>query len=171
MRRVISALAHKKMKKRKWFWLLAGTILVIGTGVYLVRSSGTVNDLGLSGSDVRMGGDLDLEILRRKTKAVADAYLAQHDSVFADICKESYTLSVDYSLTPRVISLGYKSSFYYHCWDIYLPYSLKSESGEVYVVAVQTSDSTSEYTHDPNKFHVIRAIVLGHDGSVKKCIE
>lgn len=156
------------MTKRKKLWIAFGIVLVTG---WYVLSLISVNDLGLTGFDLRNGGNPDVDELRQNSKAAADAYLARRDSVFKTICDGGYTLSVSYDLTPRLRSLGYQSSFYYTSWNIYLPYSLKSSTGEMHVVLVQTSDGIPVHKHDPAKFHVIRAAVLAPDGSVREWIE
>jgi len=101
--------------------------------------------------------------LLTRTQAVADAYLAEQDAELTGICRGSYALTVDPSLVSRIRSLGYRSSFYYYCWDIYLPYSLTAQSGPTYVVVVQLSDSLPGHSHDVDKFHVIRAMVIDSD--------
>ena len=84
---------------------------------------------------------------------------------------QKYDLTLDYSKTSRIRSLGYRSSFYYYCWDIYLPYSLKPNSGAIATVIVQLTDSIPGNRHDPQRFRVIRAISLDGQGKVIKWIE
>ena len=161
-----------KKKKKVVLVLIAGvTVLAIGILAYVLMSGGPANDLGLTRADLAIGGLPDVEALRAKTKAVADTYLAQHHADLTEACGAPYELTVDYSLSPKVRSLGYRSSFYYYCWDIYLPYSLKTNSGHDYIVLVQLSDGLKGHEHDPDKFRVLRAMVIDNKDQVKRQIE
>lgn len=114
-----------------------------------------------------MGGHPDVELLRSNTKTVADAYLAQRHADLAKNCGGAYHMAVDYTLSPRVRKLGYRSSFYYFCWDIYLPYLLKTDSGKDYVVLVQLSDRAKGNKHDPNDFRVLRVFLIDSTNQLK----
>ena len=148
--------------KQKLFWLGIGCIAIVAFGIaaYVLQTRGASNDLGLTRSDLAIGGLPDVEALRAKTKAVTDAYLGQHEAELKELCGGQFQLTSDYSLSPKIRALGYRSSFYYYCWDIYLPYSLQPNSGSAYTVAVQLSDGTKGNTHDPDKFRVLRAIMI-----------
>jgi hypothetical protein len=164
-----SSLAQNmKMRTKAILAFIAGVIVITCClGWYATSSSGPTNDLGLTRSDLAMGGHPDVEALRASTKTIADAYLAQHHAELARTCGGPYHLAVNYTLTPKVRTLGYRSSFYYFCWDIYLPYSLKTDSGEDYLVLIQLSDRTPGNKHDISKFRVLRAYVIDNAYQVK----
>lgn len=151
--------------------LLAFIAAVIGiTGGlnwYATSSTGIAKDLGLTRTDLAMGGNPDVAAIQASTKTVADVYLAQRQADLIRTCGGPYHLAVNYTLTPKVRKLGYRSSFYYFCWDIYLPYSLKTDSGEDYLVLVQLSDRTPGNKHDINNFRVLRAFVIDRTNQVK----
>jgi len=139
--------------------------------MYGLISVAPTNELGLSKFDLAMGGQPDVVALRTKTRAAADVYLKQHDAELKAVCQGPYELTVDYSLSRKIRSLDYVSSFYYYCWDIYLPYLLKAQSGNTYTVVVQVSDATKGNKHDPDKFRVIRTMVIDVNSSVTKEFE
>lgn len=162
------------MKKRKK--LLLALIAVVAVGIiaivaFAVWSAGAANDLGLTAIDLAMGAPADIQGLRTRTKTVADAHLAQHQAELTAACGGPYELRVDYSLSSRIRSLGYRSSFYYYCWDIYLPYSLTTEHGRQYIVIVQLSDAVKGNKHDPEKFRVLRMMVIDDKGKTIKTLE
>lgn len=114
-----------------------------------------------------MGGNPDIEVLRSNAETVADAYLAQRQPDLTQACGGPYQIAVNYALSNKARNLGYRSSFYYFCWDIYLPYSLKTESGEEYVVLVQLSDRTEGNKHDLNAFRVLRTFLFDDADQLK----
>jgi hypothetical protein len=115
-----------KMQTKVILALIAGVIVIVGRlGWYATFLSGPANDIGLTQSDLAMGGHPDVEALRASIKTVADEYLAQHHANLARTCGGPYHHTVNYTLTPKVRTLGYRSSFYYFCWDIYLPIHYK----------------------------------------------
>lgn len=65
--------------KRKRLWLGIGCIVVFAFGIaaYGVWTFLAPNDLGLTRMDLAIEGSTDVEMFRTKTKAVADAHLAQ----------------------------------------------------------------------------------------------
>jgi len=126
------------------------------------------NDLGLAGFDILLGGWPDVEVLRTNTKAVADAFLAQRKADLLGESDDKYKLALDYSKSSKIRSLGYRSSFYYYCWDIYLPYSLRTNSRDIGTIVVQLSDGVPDHRDDPQKFRVIRTMVLDDRGKVIK---
>lgn len=146
-------------------------MLVFGIVAYLLWTRGASNDLGLTRSDLAMGGFPDVRALRAKTKAVADDYLAKHASELKEFCGGPYVLTADYSLTPKIRALGYRSSFYYYCWDIYLPYSLQPNLPGATTVIVQLSDGTKGNSHDPDKFRVLRVIAMDQKGTATRILE
>ena len=157
-----------KMQTKVILAFVAGGIAIAGClGWYATTSSGPANDLGLTRANLAMGGHPDVEALQASTKTVADAYLAQRHAELARTCGGQYQLAVNYTLTPKVRTLGYRSSFYYFCWDIYLPFSLKTGSGEDYLVLVQLSDRTPGNKHDIKNFRVLRAFVIDSANQVK----
>ncbi|MEO5712321.1 MAG: hypothetical protein ABIT37_02445 [Luteolibacter sp.] len=148
--------------------LIASVMVIAGCLVwYAVSWAVPANDLGLIVPDLVMGGHPDVEVLRANTKTVADAYLAQHHADVGQACGGPYQITVNYTLSKKVRTLGYRSSFYYYCWDIYLPYSLKTDSGEEYIVLVQLSDRTNGNKHDLNEFRVLRAFLFDGANQVK----
>jgi hypothetical protein len=147
--------------------LLAGGAIAFA----IVISEAPDNDLGVSRADLAMGGLPDVEALRANTKVVADAYLAQREPELKGLCGGPYELTVDYTLSSKLRSLGYRSSFYYYCWNIYLPYSMASQSGSTYTVVVQLSDATARHTHSINKFRVIRVMVIDQNDQITKTFE
>src|SRR5438067_313972 len=122
--------------RRKLLWVgIGGVAAVVFSIVALaLLTFNHSNDLGLSRFDLAIGEAANVETLRVKTKAVADVYLAKHEAELKEICGGTYELTADASLTPKIRSFGYRSSFYYYCWDIYLPYSMKPNSNSAYIV-------------------------------------
>lgn len=149
-------------RKRKRVLVLGGCVAAVAVmvGAYALFMAGSVNDLGLTRSDLALGGESNVGMLRERTKSVADAWLEQHADELEMACGGPYEIVVDYSLSRKIRSLGYRSSFYYYCWDIYLPYSLRTQSGKAFTVVVQTSDGIGRYQHAPDKFRVLRVIVI-----------
>jgi hypothetical protein len=126
------------------------------------------NELGLAEFDVLLGGHSEMEALRTNTKSAADAFLTQHKTQIAGEADKQYELALDYSKASKIRALGYRSSFYYYCWDIYLPYSLRTDSREIGTVIVQLSDAIPGNRHDPQNFRVIRTMLLDDQGKVTK---
>jgi|SRR6267154_3914314 len=155
--------------KIKRLWVVAGgglLVAVIGT-LYLFHA----NDLGLTAFDLAMGGHPKLDVLRRNAKAAADSFLAQRKADLAGSSGEKDELVLDYSKSSKIRSFGYQSSFYYYCWDIYLPYSIRPQSSSTVTVLVHLSDATPGYQHDAEKFHVIQVMLLDQQGRVTKTID
>ncbi len=159
-------------KRKKLFWVLIGAavLLTVGIGVYLFLWLGPAHDLGLSLFDLVIGEWLDPEALRAKTQAVADAYLVGREGELTAVCGGPYELTVDYSLAAKIRSLGYESSFYYSHWNIYLAYSLESQSGNTFTVVVNVVDSIP-HGHDSDKFRVRRAEVIDDKDQIVKSLE
>lgn len=155
-------------RKRKRVLVLGGCVATVAVmvGAYALFLTSSVNDLGLTRSDLALGGEPDVEMLRERTKRVADAWLEQHRVELATACGGPYEIAVDYSLSRKTGSLGYRSSFYYYCWDIYLPYSLRTQSDKAFTVIVQMSDGVDQYQHAPDKFHVLRSMVIDDKGKL-----
>jgi len=143
--------------------LIGVTIAAVGT-LYLWHT----NDLGLTGFDVVMGGHPKIDTLRKSATAAADSFLAQHKNELADPSDGAYELAVDYSKSSQVRAEGYRSSFYYYCWDVYLPYSLQTQSGKTAIVVVHLSDSVEGNGHDPQKFRVLDVRLLDQQGRTTK---
>jgi hypothetical protein len=161
--------------KTKWKLLLAGICCAVavafGLAAYALVSRDDSNGLGLTEADLAMGGFPDIEALRAKTKAVADAYLTQHEAELKQLCGGPFQLTSDSSLSSKARALGHRSSFYYYCWDIYLPYSLQPYSGSPYIVLVQLSDGTQGHQHDTDKFRVVRAVVIDEKTQTTRTLE
>jgi hypothetical protein len=145
------------VNKRFLAWAGGLTVLVILIPVGLLWPS---NVLGLSIVEMRMGGNPDVEVLRKNATLSTDAFLAAHTAEIREACRSPYKARVDYSLSRRMRAQGYKSSFYYYCWDVYIPYSLERESGPPFAIFFQVSDSKPGNSHDVSRFHVVRAIVV-----------
>src|SRR4051812_32523278 len=111
---------------------LAAMAVAIGGMLYLFHT----NDLGLTGFDAVVGGHPKMDVLRANTRMAAEVFLAQHKNDLADPSDGVIDLAVDYSKSSKIRALGYRSSFYYHCWDVYLPYSLRTQSGKTTTVLV-----------------------------------
>jgi hypothetical protein len=153
-----------KKKKTVLVIIVGATVGLIGISAYALWSVIAANDLGLTAMDLAVGAPADMRVLRTQTKTVADAHLAQHRIDLMEACGRSYKLNLDYSLSSKIRSLGYQSSFYYYCWDIYLPYSVTTEQGRKYIVVVQLSDSITGHKHDPNQFRVLRMMAIDDKG-------
>jgi hypothetical protein len=152
--------------KSRWRILVVGilaliSVVILGT-VYLFLP----NEIGLTRFDLFMGGRPSTRTLRANTLAVADSFLQTHTNLYDN----SYQPVVDYSKCSKIRALGYRSSFYYFCWDIYLPYSLRAPSGEGGTIIVQLSDAVQGNRHDLQKFQVIRAILADDQGRVTKTV-
>ena len=162
------------MNKRKhvlWGLIGGGALLTVGIVSYVLIWTSLTNDLGLTRLYLAMGGHPNVDALRANTMAVADAYLEKRKPDLTEICGEPYELAVDFSLSSKIRSLGYRSSFYYYCWDIYRPYTLRGKSGSRYIVVAQLSDATPGNTHDPDRFQVIRAMVIDDKDRVVRTLQ
>jgi hypothetical protein len=142
-------------------------VVILIAAMWLFRS----NDLGLTGIDILLGGRPELEAFRTNTKAAADVFLTQHKVQMVGESDKKYELALDYSKSSKIRSLGYRSSFYYYCWDVYLPYSLRTNTNDNRIVIVQLSDAIPDYRHNPQTFHVIRVMLLDNQGKVIKQID
>ncbi|SPE53336.1 conserved exported hypothetical protein [Verrucomicrobia bacterium] len=145
---------------------LVGVAVAVAGALYLFHA----NDLGLTGFDMVMGGRPKMAALHANIRAAADSFLAQHKSELAVPSDEAYELAVDYSKSSRVRAQGYRSSFYYYCWDVYLPYSLRTRSGKTATVLVHLSDAVQGHGHDPQKFRVLDVRLLDEQGRTTKQI-
>jgi hypothetical protein len=159
------------MKIKRWSVIVACVVLVAMTFVtlgmlYLLHT----NDLGLTEFDLIVGGHPLVDALRASARAAADSFLATRKNELADPSDGAYELAVDYSKSSEIRSLGYRSSFYFYCWDIYLPYSLRTQSGKTATVVVHLSDGTQGHNHDPQKFRVIDVTLLDHQGRSTKTV-
>jgi len=158
--------AHIRIKRLGLICGALGVVILI-TAIWLFHP----NDLGLTGFDVLLGGRPELKELRTNTKAAADAFIAQHKAQLTGESDKKYELALDYSKSSKIRSLGYRSSFYYYCWDVYLPYSLRTETSDKQILIVQLSDAIPDHRHNPKTFHVIRAMLLDNRGKVIKQID
>jgi len=162
---------------KTWFppiWAGAIALAILGFALSEVPwSRDSFNDLGLSRSDLKYGKLQDVVVLKEKTKKIADAYLAGNEAKLKKICGEPFEPAVDYSLTPKMRKLGYRSSFYYYCWDIYLPYSTKAGSHGAYTILIQLSDKARELPdqHDLDRFRVLRTFVIDQNDQVVTTLE
>ena len=140
-------------------FLLVLVVIVINFANRLLFVEEPVNEIGLSSSALAMGGNPNIDDLKTKLKVVSDEYLAKNIDSFVEIKDEAYQLSLEYKLTPKIKQLGFCSSFYYYCWNIFLPYLLETKSGKKYIIIVQLSDGKN-YNHDINNFYVIRSKII-----------
>ena len=151
--------------------LLGGVVLVAqALAVVLLLYLFHSNDLGLTRFDAVMGGRPKMGVLRANARVAADSFLAQHRSELADPPDGPNELGVDFSKSSKVRALGYRSSFYYYCWDIYLPYTLQAQSGKTLTVVVHLSDGAPGHRHDPQKFRVLDVRLLDQQGSTTKTV-
>lgn len=161
--------------KTKWKLLWAGICCAVavafGLAAYALVFRDASDGLGLTKADLAMGGSPDIEVLRAKTKTAADAYLAQHEAKLKELCGGPFQLTSDSSLSSKARALRHRSSFYYYCWNIYLPYSIQPQSGTPYIVLVQLSDGTPGHQHDLDKFRVLRAFVIDEKNQTKGMLE
>ena len=158
------------MKKKRLLLIPVGCVILVCAGVlaYAWRFERPANELGLTRQDMAMGQLPNIEALRESTEAVSDPYVAALRPQLNQLCGDILTYKIDYSLTPKIRSLGYRSSFYYYCWNILLPYSVETESREKYILVVQLSDAVQGRKHDPDKFKVIRSTLIDkNDQKVK----
>ena len=157
-----------KYKTVRWVVFVGGAVAIMAISVvcYLVSA----NDLGLTGFDWVIGGRPKMDTLRANTKAIADSFLTLHKIELFDSSGNEYDLVVDYSKSSKIRSLGYRSSFYYYCWDIHLPYSTRTHSGKNDTVVVHLSDGSRDNQHDSKQFRVIGIRLLDQDGNVIKSI-
>jgi hypothetical protein len=121
------------------------------------------NNLGLTRFDAMIGGFPNIATLRANAEAAADSFLAQHRDELG-VKSRSDPLTVEYAMVEKVRRFGYKSSFYYYGWDIYLPYSLRPPSGKPTTVVAHVSDAVHGNSHNPQKFRVIDARLLAEHG-------
>jgi hypothetical protein len=157
-----------KIKKRRRLTIIGYAAVVIAVvGMFYLFHR---NALGLAGFDFVVGGHPDMRMLRANTQAAADAFLSQHRNDLVNASAEPYEFAVDYSKSSRIRSLGYKSSFYYYCWDVYLPYSLRTQSGKAGTAIVHLSDGTPGYGHDVRNFRVLGVTVMVERGETTKTI-
>ena len=129
-----------------------------------------MDQLGLTAAD-RRNDSVDSEVLRKKAEAVADDYLLTQAEELKEFSGGPYTLAVDYSLVPLIAGQGYRSCFYYFCWDLKLPYRLKTQGGDSHILVVQVSDRTPGNQHDIEKFRVLRMFTIDDVGQVTKWFE
>jgi hypothetical protein len=153
--------------KRLWGIAAAGLLVAVIATICLFHA----NDLGLTEFDLAMGGHPKLDVLRTNIKAAADSFLTQRKSDLAGSSGGQDEFAVDYSKSSKIRSLGYRSSFYYYCWDIYLPYSIRPQSSTTVTLLVHLSDATQGNQHDAEKFHVIQVMLLDQQGRVIKTVD
>jgi hypothetical protein len=141
-------------------------VLVVIIGIIYLFSP---NELGLTGFDLFIGRHPKPQTLRANILAVADSFFKNHTNLYG--LGNEHQPVIDYSKSSKIRALGYRSSFYYYCWNIYLPYSFPAQSGEAGTVIIQLSDATQGQGHNLQKFRVIRAILTDSQGRVTKTID
>lgn len=158
------------MKKNKLIPVLLIIVFLTGIATYGFLSLVKTNDLGLTKSDLATGELSDFEALRTKIMKAADSYLSQHADKLNELCHGSCELRLNYSLKRKIRPFGYRSSFYYSHWNIFLPYSAAEQNNkDIYIL--QISDENGNINDLKNKFSVIRVIVIDDSGNVVKQIE
>ncbi|MFH1128817.1 MAG: hypothetical protein V1699_05370 [Candidatus Omnitrophota bacterium] len=158
------------MEKNKLILILLVITFLAGVIIYGFSFTVLTNDLGLTKSDLAIGELHDFEALRAKTIKVADSYLSQHAAKFNDICHDSCELKLNYSLKGKIRPFGYRSSFYYSHWNIYLPYSTAGPDNK-YIFIVQVADVNGNINDPNNKFDVVRAIIIDSTGAIVRQVE
>jgi hypothetical protein len=153
---------------RRWMLLsfLVVALAVVVASLLLFKRG----DLGVSAYELHAfsGQRADEEILKNNTRIAAGDFLIRHKAELMGEAHGRQELVLDYSKSSEIRSMGYRSSFYYHHWNIFLPYTVRSDSGETGVVIVQLSDAVAGMGHDPRKFHVIRALFLDRQDKLIK---
>lgn len=167
---------HRSFAERATRWVLGAIAVLFLACMAAVLVNGSSdekvpNELGLSRSDLKIGGPVNLDDLRSQAEAAAEKYLSEKRSEISGICGGGFTASPDYSLTSSLRKMGYRSSFYYHCWDIYLPFRLRTDSGSPFLAIVQVSDKKDRKDAGFGKFEVLRCIILDESGHRKGQLE
>jgi hypothetical protein len=152
------------MKRKAIVTLIIGFAIV---SITLIALLVPIGPLGLSQGYRIIGGRPDMGVLLANAKAAADSFLTRHKT---EIGGGSFQLAADRRHRAIAMSLGYRSSFYYYCWDIYLPYSSKTSAGDELVILVHLSDATPGNGHDIAKFHVDGTVVLDGHGQIIKSL-
>jgi len=142
---------------------LAAGVLGLVVVASALRAPPLARDLGLSRMDLRMGGSpgtAALQTLQTTTRTLADAHLESLESELTEVCGGSYALTVDDRVSRSLRSMGYRSSFYYTHWDIYLSYTMVCSSGPTYAVVVQVTEIPATGAAGPTGFDVLRSMVI-----------
>lgn len=119
-----------------------------------------VNELGLARSDMELGRPVTVEVLKERTTRIAEAYLLKHQQDLREALGTDAAPTIEYQKIKDLPKLGYRSSFYYFCWDIYLPFRIETQQG-AYLLVLQLSDRQPGNSHDVEKFRVVREFI--HD--------
>jgi len=117
------------------------------------------------------GGPIEIELLKANTERATEKHFLKIADQLKAFCAGSYKLKADYSKVDVLHAMGYKSSFYYFCWDIYLSFDLKTEKGDVFLLVAQLSDQTPGNKHNVSRFHVLRVYIFDDKGTKMKQIE
>ncbi len=145
----------------------------VAAAIFLLQGcerTGSTDIFGLTAADKRLGGPVDIELLRKSAEAAADAHISGQSDALKKFSGGPYTVAIDYSQIPLLRSHGYTSSFYYFCWDLSLPYRLITND-RLYTLVVQVTDRSPGNKHDINKFHVIRMKIIDEQGQVKETFD
>lgn len=132
---------------------------------------GSTNELGLSNSDLAHGGPIETQILLERTTKSAETYFTNVADQLRNFADDEYSLKLNLSKVGELRSIGYRSSFYYFCWDIFLPFEFKSKKGDLYLLVAQLSDRTPGNKHDIDQFKVLRIFILDNKGTILQRIE
>ncbi len=153
--------------------LVVGVVALVWAASAL-RAPPLARDLGLSRMDLRMGGDPGtgaLQTLQTATRALSDAHLESLETELTGVCGGSYALTRDDRMSRSLRSMGYRSSFYYTHWDIYLSYTMVCTSGPAFSVVVQVTETPATGASGQAGFDVLRSMVVdGGSRSVVKAL-
>jgi hypothetical protein len=133
---------------------------------WFLQARNTADGLGFAPNDIVIGRDTDLKLLRARTKTVADTWLTDHPYSLRPFLTKPDQVAVDYARASWIRSLGCYPSFYYYCWEIYLPCRDPAAPPGDAILLLHLNDSSARHFHDIEKFRVISASVLDRDGRV-----
>ena len=119
-----------------------------------------VNEFGLTRADMELDRQVTVDVLRERTTRVAEAYLLERKQELQEALGTAVVRKIEYQKIKDLPRLGYRSSFYYFCWDIYLPYRIETQQGTYWLI-LQFSDRLPGNRHDPERFRVVRGFI--HD--------
>lgn len=123
------------------------------------------DELGLTASERHFGNASTATLLTNGRKA-AELFLADRRSSISSMIGEEYKMTIDHEQASRIQSLGYRSSFYYHHWIIYLPFKVDTKSGKNLTAVVCLRDALPGHRHDPRHFQVHKFFVIKEDGTI-----
>lgn len=155
-------LSTERPNRSKLPWVFSGLALMMALYgySYYSRFHGPAADLGVSFDCLIKSGLPNVNALREKTEMAAESYLSQREVELTKALRGPYKVTVDYSLSSKMPSPGHHSIFRDYHWDIYLPYSLKPESGSPFILILRLTDAIGANKHDIDRFRVIGTTLL-----------